>query len=143
MLVGTLYVGLTGREWIVKTIGLLVVVFVTAAFLLIGWMIRNTAALRWLWDAWPSLLAVLVVAKLIAAAWIAVRLSRAGLIGDRTLIIGAASWALVVLALHSLLIWLVDTPLIPGYVLTLMAILAVPLARVSAAPLAFDWNRHR
>ena len=35
------------------------------------------------------------------------------------------------------------TPLVPRYVLMLLVILAVPLARVSAAPLALAWNRHR
>ena len=30
----------------------------------------------------------------------------------------------------------------PGYLLALMAILAIPLVRVSASPLALSWNRH-
>ena len=47
------------------------------------------------------------------------------------------------LALYGLLVWLVDTPLIPRYFLALVAILAIPLARLSAAPLALAWNRHR
>jgi len=34
-------------------------------------------------------------------------------------------------------------PLVPRYFLALLAILAIPLARVSAAPLALAWNRHR
>jgi hypothetical protein len=40
-------------------------------------------------------------------------------------------------------VWLTLGPLIPHYFLLLLAILAVPLARVSAAPLALAWNRHR
>ena len=37
----------------------------------------------------------------------------------------------------------VDSPHIPRYFLMLVAMLAIPLARVSAAPLALAWNRHR
>ena len=42
-----------------------------------------------------------------------------------------------------LLAWMFDSPHIPRYFLMLVAMLAIPLARVSAAPLALAWNRHR
>jgi hypothetical protein len=41
------------------------------------------------------------------------------------------------------LVWLLFAPFMPRYLLGLVAILAVPLARLSAAPLALAWNRHR
>jgi acetyl esterase/lipase len=95
-------------------------------------------------DKVPWILAGLVGLKMSAAAWIATRLHRSRLLSDRTLVIGALSWLAVVLALYGLLVWLVSTPpLIPRYVPALVAILAIPLARLSAAPLALDWNRHR
>ena len=62
---------------------------------------------------------------------------------DRTLLSGAAFWCVAVLILYGVLVWLLDTPHIPHYLLMLVAILAIPLARVSAAPLALAWNRHR
>ena len=62
---------------------------------------------------------------------------------DRTLVAGAALWSGVVLALYGVFVWLLSTPLFPRYVLALVAILAIPLARLSAAPLALAWNRHR
>jgi hypothetical protein len=40
-------------------------------------------------------------------------------------------------------VWLLPTILFPRHVLALVAILAVPLTRLAAAPLAVDWNRHR
>ena len=55
----------------------------------------------------------------------------------------AACWCFVVLALYSVLVWFFSTPFFPRYVLALLAILAIPLARLSAAPLALAWNRHR
>jgi len=45
--------------------------------------------------------------------------------------------------LDGALVGCVDTPIFPRYLLALVAILAIPLARVSAAPLALAWNRHR
>jgi hypothetical protein len=89
------------------------------------------------------ILAVLVFVKMSAAVWIVIRLYRGRLVTDRTLVTGAACWCAAVLALFGLLAWFVGTPLVPSYVILLVAILAMPLARVSAAPLALEWSRHR
>jgi len=78
-----------------------------------------------------------------AATWIVARLYRGRLMRDRTLVIGAAGWCVAVFALYGVLAWMLHTPHIPHYLLMLLAILAVPLARLSAAPLALAWNRHR
>jgi hypothetical protein len=80
---------------------------------------------------------------MIAAVWIGVRLYDRRLLSDRTLVTGAACWTIAVLALYGLLVWLLDTPHIPHYLLMLLAILSIPLARLSAAPLALALNRHR
>ena len=71
------------------------------------------------------------------------RLGESRLLSDRTLVLGAVCWTVTVFALYGLLIWLVSAMLIPSYFLLLVAILAIPLARLSAAPLALSWNRHR
>ena len=141
-LVQSLYIGLTGRESLIKGS-----VFLTLVFLfLIGpfaeWIIDNRD-LGELWSALPLIFAILVGFKMIGATWIAVRLYHSRLLSDRTLVIGAGCWCLAVLALYGVLVWLLDTPHIPHYLLMLVAILAIPLARLSAAPLALAWNRHR
>lgn len=142
-LVQSLYVGLSGRDWAVKASVFLGLSFLAFVGPLALWIIERGAVLAVLWDAVPWILAVLAGLKLAAAAWIAARLADARLLSDRTLVAGTACWLVVVLALHGLLVWLVDTPYIPSYLLLLVAILATPLARVSAAPLALAWNRHR
>jgi hypothetical protein len=96
-----------------------------------------------LWDALPWVAAVLVGVKISVAVWIAIRLHANGLLSDRTLIIGAVCWDVIVFALYSLLLWLVPAFIFRSYFLALVAILAVPLARLAAAPLALAWNRHR
>ena len=142
-LVQSLYIGLTGRAWLTKGS-----VFVTLALLfLLGpiaqWIIDNRSVQRALWDALPLILAMLVGVKMSAAAWIATRLYRRRLLSDRALVVGAASWCVAVLALYAVLVWFFSTPFVARYVLALIAILAIPLARLSAAPLALAWNRHR
>jgi polyhydroxybutyrate depolymerase len=144
-LVQSLCIGLTGRAWVVRSsvlarLSLLIIVWPVA-----DWAIRNwTVVLAALWDAWPWVLLILASCiKLSAAAWVASRLHRIRLLGDRSLLTGAACWSAVVLALYAVLVWLVSTPFIPRCLPALVAILAVPLARLSAAPLALAWSRHR
>jgi hypothetical protein len=96
-----------------------------------------------LWSSTPLILASLVACKMTAAAFVAIRLDRSGLLSDRILITGALTWGIVVLGLYRVFVWLFAMPVFPSFVLGLFAILLVPLARLSAAPLALSWNRHR
>jgi hypothetical protein len=141
-LVQSLYIGLTGRASLIQGSVFLVLGF----FFLFGpfaeWMIEG-GRLGELWSALPLIFAILVSLKMIAAVWIVVRLYGGRLLSDRTLVIGAACWSVAVFALYGVLVWLLDTPHIPHYLILLLAILAIPLARLSAAPLALAWNRHR
>ena len=141
-LVQSLYIGLTGRASLIQGSVFLVLGF----FFLFGpfaeWIV-DSRRLGALWSALPLIFAVLVSIKMIAAVWVTTQLYRGRLVSDRMLVTGAACWCLAVLALYGLLVWLLDTPHIPHYLLMLLAILAIPLARLSAAPLALAWNRHR
>lgn len=142
-LVQNLYIGLTGRAWLIKSS-----VFLTLSFLIVlvpaaRWVMDNDGAQEALWDAVPWIPAVLVGLKMPGAAWVAMRLVRSRLVSDRALVGGAACWCGAVLALYASLAWLFSAPQIPRYWLALVAILMVPLVRVSAAPLALAWNRHR
>lgn len=142
-LVQSLYIGMSGREWAVKTS-----MFVTLALLAVivpvaEWVLRSRAVLARLWMAFPSIVAVLVCVKLLAAAAIAVGLHEHRLLSGRTLITGAVCWDIAVFATYGLLAWIVPELIGWRYVLALVAILEVPLARLAAAPLALAWNRHR
>jgi hypothetical protein len=142
-LVQSLYVGLSGREWLIRTttgLTLTVLIFIEP---IVQWIRESSDVRIALWNAMPWILAALVCAKVLAASWIASRLQSGGLLSDRVLLAGAACWVVAVIALHAVFVWLVLGPLVPSYFLLLLAILAVPLARVSAAPLALAWNRHR
>lgn len=142
-LVQGLFVGLTGRAWIIRSSVMAALVFVVFVGPAAQWLEDHKSAQGLLWAEAPAILAALVGLKMLAAAWVAARLARSGLLSDRALVSGAVIWAAVVLALYGVLGWLVSGPLIPRFFLALVAILLVPLARVSAAPLALAWNRHR
>lgn len=142
-LVQSLYAGMSGREWVVKAS-----VFATLAFLSIALPVahrvsKSRLAMAVLWTSLPKIAAVLVLLKISLAVWIAMRLRDRRLVSDRTLILGAVCWDLAVFALYGLLIWIFPAIVVRTYVLALLAILATPLARVSAAPLALAWSRHR
>jgi len=141
-LVQSLYIGLTGRASLVKGSVFLVLGFLFLFGPFAQWII-DSGRLGEIWSALPLIFVVLATLKMIAAGWIAVRLHDRYLVSDRALVTGAACWSVAVLALYGVLVWLFDTPHIPRYLLMLVAILAIPLARISAAPLALAWNRHR
>lgn len=132
-----------GRVWLIKGSIFLAMVLLAIIMPIAEWAIDNRRVMDTFWNALPWLCAVLVCVKISAAAWITIRLRDRRLLSDRTLIFGAAGWTAAVFALYGVLVRLVSTMLIPSYFLLLVAILEVPLARLSAAPLALAWNRHR
>ena len=143
-LVRSLYIGMSGRAWLVKASVFVTLSFLTLVVLLAPWVAGNVDAFLTLWKALPWILAALICFKIFAATWIAARLHDSRLLSDRTMVTGAACWLVVVLALYGLLVWLLALPpSMPRYLPGLVAILAIPLARLSAAPLALAWNRHR
>ena len=142
-LVQGLYISMSGREWIVKSSVFLALAFLTGIVPLAHWIVGSRVVMAALWTALPWIAALLVCFKITAAAWIAMRLHDNRLLSDRTLLIGAACWDVIVFALYGVLVWLVPRVLLPAYFLALIAVLGVPLVRLSATPLALAWNRHR
>ena len=142
-LVQSLYIGMSGRAWLVKGSVFLALSLLTIMVLLAQWVFENSGVIATLLDALPWILAVLVCFKISAASWVAMRLHESRLLSDRALVIGALCWNVAVFALFGLLVWLLPTVLFRSHFLALVAILPIPLARLSAAPLALSWNRHR
>ena len=142
-LVQSLYIGMSGREWVVKGSVFVAVTFLAVVLPLIVWISRNRRAMAALWNNFGLIAAVLVCIKLTAAVWIAMRLRDKRLVSDRALVTVAVCWDVAVFALYGLLLWIVPLTLVGSYVLALVAMLEVPLARIAAAPLALAWNRHR
>src|SRR3972149_2322328 len=125
MVVESLYIGLPGREWLIKSSVFLTLSFLVVIGPVIEWIHDNRDVQAALWDAWPRIPVVLVALKMSAAAWIATRLYRSRLLSDRALVTGAACWVVAVLALYGVLVWFASTPFIPRYLLASIAILAI------------------
>jgi len=142
-LVHSLYIGMSGREWIAKASVFIALSFLGVLFPFVHWLLRSRVAMAYLWNALPWIAAAFVAIKLSIATWIAARLHDTQLVSDRAIVLGAACWDAIVFAVYALLVWLLPSILFRGYFLALIAILAVPLTRLSAAPLALAWNRHR
>jgi len=142
-LVQSLYIGLSGREWLIRVYAVLLLAFLVVIGPIADWIIENSDVQAKLWNALPLILAILVGVKMFAASLVAIALYRSRLLSDRALVTGAAVWLVAVLSLYIVFVWLLSTPLFPRYVLALLAILPVPLARLSAALPALAWNRHR
>ena len=141
-LVQSLYIGLTGRATLIKASVFLAIGFFVLFGPFVEW-IADSGRLGEVWSALPLIFSILVSAKMVAVVWLGLRLYQRRLVSDRTLVTGAALWCATVLMLYGLLAWLFDAPHIPRYLMMLVAILTIPLARLSAAPIALAGNRHR
>lgn len=142
-LVQSLHIGMTGRVWLIKGRVFLALVLLAVAIPVVDWVLESKALMARLIHAFPSIAAVLVVLKLIAATRIAMRLRERGLLRDRTLIAGAICWDAVVFALFAAAAWVLPPVLLRESIVLLVAMLTVPLVRIAAAPLALAGNRHR
>ncbi|MCH9648014.1 MAG: hypothetical protein K0U98_07230 [Deltaproteobacteria bacterium] len=143
-LVQSLYIGMSGRPWLIKakifsTLSILTLLALLAPRL----MANSRSMIASGWNSLPWILTALVCLKMLTAAQVALRLHRSRLLSDRSLVIGALGWTLSVLALLGWLVWLLPAILFPSHLLGLVAVLAIPLVRISAAPLALHRNRHR
>lgn len=141
-LIQSLYIGLTGRPSLIKASVFVVIGFVFLFGPFSEW-ITEGGRLGELWSAVPLIFSVLAAVKMGVVIWLGQKLFRERLVSDRTLVSGAAIWSVAVLALYGVLAWLFDTPHIPHYLIMLVAILTIPIARLSAAPVALSLSRHR
>jgi hypothetical protein len=142
-LVESLLIGLTGREWLIKG-SVLVGLFIFFGLLLFGlWFLIHPEYHHYVPELMPWVLAVLLGLKLSAAAAAVRALRRKRLVANRTLATLAGVWIAVYAMLFGLLAWIAPAGAVATHVLAMGVVLMMPLARVSAMPLALDWNRHR
>ncbi len=142
-LVQSLFIGMTGREWLIKAVAIAALTCLGVVVPVAYWAWGQVRVVARLWVALPWILATLVLVKLMAAAWLVIRLRDRNLVRERALLAGTVCWDFVVFALYAILAWITPAVIVRRYTLVLVAILAVPLVRLAAAPLALAWNRHR
>ena len=142
-LVESLWMGLTGRPWLVNvfTFGLAILFGCGTLFGL--WLAFYPAMQALLWSLMPWLIGLVLTLKMLVATWVLYRLIRLGLVRPTTAGLMFAAWGLIVAALC-----LAAHQLIPSQILSTSSAIAaivvlIPFSRLAAAPLALEWNRHR
>jgi hypothetical protein len=142
-LVENMWIGLTGRTWLLRGGGVVCGLVLTLAALFAGRLMNDPKLAHELWVALPWWAGAAVLVKLLAAAGVMRTLLRRRLVGPRTLAKYVAAWLLTAAGLFAL----ACAALLPGEVpVSLLAsgvVLSLPLVRLAAAPLALAWNRHR
>jgi hypothetical protein len=136
-----LFVDLTGRPWVVHGYPTAVAVVVTAFLWCLAGLDRDT--LLRIQGLLPRLAELAMPAKLLSAAWALGSLRRRRLLDAGSLTFWVASWLVVAFGLFALIDAVLPAGLIRPRNLALAVVLFLPLARLAAAPLALEWNRHR
>ena len=142
-LVQGFYIAMSGRDWAVKGMAFAALVLVTGGFLLLGWILDSRYRVATAWSAVPWVMGALIAVKLTLALRVMRLGSARGLFTQAQLIRAAIAWDASVLVVYGLLMMIVPAVLLRRYVLLFVAMLAVPLVRLAAAPLAVAENRHR
>jgi hypothetical protein len=91
----------------------------------------------------PALAGTVLAVKLLLAAGVIRALRRQRLLSDAALAKGGGAWALVALGLFGGVAWMLPAGMAPLKYVALGVALFLPLARLLAAPLSLEWNRHR
>ncbi|HEX5272829.1 MAG TPA: hypothetical protein VFW33_20165, partial [Gemmataceae bacterium] len=141
--VENLWMGLTGRAWLVRMTFIVSGLLLTALALLVTRLMEDRDLAHRLWGVLPWWAGAAALVKLLIAAGLGRVLLRRGLIEPGALARVVAVWVVAAVALFGLArgsVLFDDTPVL---LLASGAVLVLPLARLAAAPLALAWNRHR
>jgi hypothetical protein len=142
-LVDGLFLSLTGREWVTGCVLSLGMVALVGLVLAATWITKHPEIHGPLMALAPWLLGLLLACRL-SVAGLALRAGlRRRVLERRTAVRWATAWVCVASALFGLLAYAVPAERVPVYNLAFAVLFAMPMARLTAAPLALAWNRHR
>jgi hypothetical protein len=143
LMVSGFWIGLTGRPWLIHTVGVAGSMAWLPLTLLAVWLSDYPAVVAALWAALPAVAVGAVVLKLLLAGWLARAVWRRGLMSRRGLALAAGGWMVAAVGFLAVARWLVPADRVALAWLAVGVALVVPLNRFVAAPLALAWNRHR
>jgi hypothetical protein len=142
-LVDSLFVGLTGREGLIGcALSMGMVAFFGLVF--VGTWISKHPEIHGYFLAFVPWLLGLWIACRLGVAGLALRAGlRRRVLDRRTAVCCVTAWVCVAATLFGLLVYAVPPERVPAYGLAFAVLFAMPMARLTAAPLALAWNRHR
>jgi hypothetical protein len=141
--VDSLYLRLPGRGWVTNSIAGVCLPGWLGLWFLAAWIYRHPEIHDIVFRVLPPLLGVVVLGRLVLAAWALRQSLRQGLLQPQTVARWAAGWVLLASILFGLFAWTVPPKFVPWYYLAYGVLFALPMARLAAAPLTLAWNRHR
>ncbi len=142
-MIANLFLGLAGRNWI-WTVGTIVMGSAVMTIIPLGcWISMWPQYHRDLWAALPWLLASVAVLKLALAGWSLRAVHRRELVETRLMARLLGVWLLIAVSLIAWIVWLVPARFAEPHLVIPCVVLMLPLVRISLAPLALAFNRHR
>jgi hypothetical protein len=141
--VNNFWLSLSGRVWIYRTTFALYGVCVVGVAMLMAGVVGHPEEHAAIWEALPWWAGAAVALKLVLAVWVVRALVVRRLVGRRTMAKLLSVWLLAGLILFALARFAIPTGMVSTPLLAFAVVLSLPLARVAAAPLSVEWNRHR
>ncbi|MBW3622216.1 MAG: hypothetical protein KY468_02270 [Armatimonadetes bacterium] len=141
--VENLGVDFTGRPWIVNGYPLVMALLISLALYFTPMYLVQPSLFSDFLRSLPRWAALALAIKLGLAGWAAAALWRRGLLEGKTLAFSMGAWLLAAVTLIGGGLRLLPEGGVSFHSLMLGALLFLPLARLSLAPLALAWNRHR
>jgi hypothetical protein len=142
-LVDSLFLGLTGRKWIIQGC-IFTSIFGFVALVALGSMIyKNPGAREAVLPLVPWILGLWVLCRLLIASWAVRRMLQQNLIRTRTLMNCLLAIVFVGLAMFGTFAWVLPREWVPLHYLAFAVVLVLPMTRLAGTPLALAWNRHR
>jgi len=142
-LVENLWMGLTGRAWVVTTVTVTFAVIIFAGagigfwiYLHPTWYAAVRAAVPWVLDG-------LLLVKLIVAIVVVAALVRSGLVSHKSIAAMIGIWSVLVGGLCLAVYCSVPSEHLALAPAAAGIALNIPFSRLAGAPLALAWNRHR
>jgi hypothetical protein len=142
-LVEGLYVGLTGRGWVINGNSYLWLAVTVALGSFGAWLYYHPAYHEPFFAALPWLLGAAALLKLLAAGLTCRAACRRGMVSRDALARLLDLWLLAAVGLVVALWWLAPRDYFSVPSLVAGVVLFLPLTGLAAAPLALAWNRHR
>lgn len=143
LIVENLWLGMAGRSWFTNTCVLVfagLIGFGTLLGLGISVQPGLQNALR---VSAPWIIIVLAALKVALGTWLMREVIRRELLSPRAAVFMLAAWAGAFVGIFSLVLWQGSRLPVGMGVIAAAVALALPLNRLAASPLMFEWNRHR
>lgn len=138
-----LFIELAGRRWLTVAFNLAMIGTLMCAAVAGAQLWQRPEAMKRAMEFVPHVLAVAVALKAIAAAKLLRALWRRKMINGEQLEVILSGWLLVSMVVFAVLAGAIPSERLSIVAKVLLAMHLVPLARLAAAPLAVEWNRHR